>query len=66
MDRKENYKMVEYIVSKRSAVLDYLKRVHSSNGILWLNHIHITPQEISSSLSPQKLRTRCRQYFVLG
>ncbi|KAH7832019.1 uncharacterized protein MONOS_12903 [Monocercomonoides exilis] len=62
----DNYKLVEYIVSKRSAVLSYLRKAHSGNGVVWLNHVRLTPDELKASQPPQKMSERIREWFSLG
>ncbi|KAK2964114.1 hypothetical protein BLNAU_645 [Blattamonas nauphoetae] len=61
-----NFKQIEYLVTKRCANLEYLKKAHSSSGVLWMNHVRIIPEEIIQFYPADKLAQKIPDYFTLG
>ncbi|KAH7825494.1 uncharacterized protein MONOS_9463 [Monocercomonoides exilis] len=63
---KQNYSLVEHIVTKRTALLSYIRRAHSNQGITWQNHIRLSPEELKASLSLPKITQLSKDWFYLG
>jgi len=60
-EEKERKKHIQLLLEKRNFNMDYLKRVHESNQIHWMNVVLIAPHEFGEDIQKRKV-----QWFNLG